>query len=191
MGVVLLLSGCGLLDRPGPVVDLPSGPPATVHAGWPGCLRIGAFAQWAENPPDHGRGTVPNGFVTRTVVLCTVRDDPGATPIEDQRTAATGFEQHADDPADVQKVIDYVALPSQTQPDPGHVACPAIGELEPWLFLVDDADRWIRPEFPRDTCGFTRGFRDGTPSPVQTLRYTDTPVCRVPVGTGEWTCEPL
>lgn len=147
-----------------------------------------AFESFADSPPDLGSGRVPTDFTTESVVLCTVRDDAGATPVSDQRTPATGFERRGSDPADVRAVLDYLALPSQSRPDPGNTACPAMAETDPWLFLLDATGRWIQPAIPRDPCGFSRGTFDGTPVPYTTMTFTDTAVCRVPSG-GSWRCE--
>lgn len=150
----------------------PSAPrtPAPVQQGWPGCVAVGAFEEDARGEGPHGVGGVPEGFAPTTAVICTGSERTDAAG----NTVGVGLERTA---TDVGPLLTYLAQPDERA---GEGACPAIGFLPPWLFLLDGDGRYVAPVIPRDACGLPIGW-SGRPVPWESLRYRDRVVRQGPV----------
>jgi hypothetical protein len=137
--------------------------PAPVTSGWPGCRTIGAFADPGGGVPPYPAGAVPAGFVPQRAVLCqtTTRDGTGGSRTVDLERTAT----------DIDPLLTYLDQPDEPPTDG---ACTADGWVEPWLFLLDSAGRFVRPAIPVDECGKPLGRgSDPDRTPWLTLAYTD------------------
>ncbi|MEU4401242.1 hypothetical protein [Micromonospora orduensis] len=153
------LSGCGeAVDGP---VDEPG--PAGIAESWTSCAEAapqagaelpvppGATsspvpAASTPNAPEIGR--IDPAFTPVTAVLCgrEIRPRPGGG----QEQVAT--ERHADE---IDALIEALRLPDQRRPK-GEFACTLDMIIPPWLALLDDRGRWLRPYLPTDACGKPR-----------------------------------
>ena len=137
--------------------------PAPVQASWPGCEAVGAFTDDRDRGQGPtGVGTVPSGFTPTRAVLCeeSSRTDAAGdpVPVDLERTATR-----------IDPLLSYLARPDEPPTDG---ACPAIGFLPPWLYLLDGSDRYVAPAIPRDGCGLPVDWR-GSDAAWRTLAYTD------------------
>lgn len=163
--LALLLSACAR------TVTAPPSAPAQIHDHWPGCRALGAFRDPYGAYDLGGRGAVPSGFVPVAAIACTVDSRLGASG---QRVQAA-LERRA---TDLDDLLTYLARPGRRSTRPARLTCPAMGWNPPWLFLVDDAGRWVFPALPVDPCGFPLGTFDTPPTlPYLSLEFSDTVVC--------------
>jgi len=141
---VVALVGC-TASRPGPARPVAEIVPTAAGCDEPGVSAqlLGARAASSGATPAAlpEAGTVPAGFTAVTAVECTL--GPDASSVVERRL--TG------DLAAVTAVIDE---PSARVPDDR--ACPAMGQVQPVLFLVDAAGRTVRAAWPLDECGFVK-----------------------------------
>jgi len=148
------------------VLQGPAAPrtPAPVQAAWPGCEAVGAFVD-DRAPELTGAGAVPDGFTATRVVLCTTADREDAAGAE----VSVELERSS---ADVGPLLTYLARPSERATDG---PCTADGWLGPWMFLLDDAGRYVVPAIPVDRCGKPLGWSDREAEPFawEKLAYTD------------------
>ncbi|WP_204912270.1 hypothetical protein [Microlunatus spumicola] len=130
---------------------------------WPGCVAAGAFVgDDFSGPPGAVVGSVPEGFVARSAVLCSREERPdaqdGQVLTELERTSTA-----------VGPLLTYLARPSE---EPTDDPCPAIGIGRPWLFLLDASGRYLVPAIPTDACGLPLGWSDERQA-WETVPYAD------------------
>ena len=120
-----------------------------VHQRWTSCAeQVPATADFIEFDAGQDALTMPlldDGFRPVAAVVCRTGERPGAG-VEEAR---------AGDPA--------VVLPALRLPDEPRTTgiCTMEMPAVPWLALLDDSGRWIRPGIPADACGKPRmEFRD-------------------------------
>ena len=136
--------------------------PAPVGDTWPGCEAVGAFAEPHGGGGPQRLGGIPTGFGATRAVLC----EAGQRTNAHGDTVAVDLERTA---TEIGPLLTYLAQPDER---PTNGACPAIAVLPPWLFLLDDAGRYVAPAIPRDECGLPIGWSD-PPSVWASLSYTD------------------
>ncbi|MFI6782969.1 hypothetical protein [Micromonospora sp. NPDC050276] len=153
LGVALV--GCNDTDQ---VPRTPVGPyPADIVAGWTSCAedapRAGEIISVPSTgtpppPADYPRaGFIDPGFTPVAAVICGREIRPGPNG---------GHEQIATErlAKDIAPLLTALRLPSQETG--GNVACTLDMVVPPWLALVDDRLRWLRPSLPTDSCGKPR-----------------------------------
>ncbi|MDG4756384.1 hypothetical protein [Micromonospora sp. WMMD710] len=145
----MALGGCagsatGPADEPGP---------ARIVDRWTSCAQAAPQADAvlltppaaARDEPESGR--IDPAFTPVAVVLCgrEIRPRPGGG----QEQVAT--ERRADE---IGALVDALRLP--TQRADGEIACTLDMIVPPWLALLDERGRWLRPYLPTDVCGKPR-----------------------------------
>lgn len=172
--VLLALLALAALGLGGCARTLEAAPaaPAAIHATWPGCPALGAFDDPQRNAGPPGAGALPDGFVPREAVVCTV----GERSTPEGALVQVGLERRA---TDLGSLLGYLARPSEVSSRPDELVCPAMAVLPVWLFLADAEGRWVTPALPTDACGFPLGTFGGTASGLDQLRYRDTVVQRL------------
>ncbi|MFG1885259.1 hypothetical protein [Micromonospora sp. NPDC049102] len=151
----LALAGCA-----GPA-STPKGPgPAEIVEKWTSCAEIAPQAgAMLPVPPGAGGSATPAGieprvgrmdpdFVPLAAVLCGRNVVPGAGGGREQ----VATERRADD---IGPLVAALGLADQER-GPGEIACTADLLVPPWLALLDDKGRWLRPYLPMDACGKPR-----------------------------------
>ncbi|MEV7331108.1 hypothetical protein [Micromonospora sp. NPDC093244] len=153
------LSGCG--ETVGGPVDDPG--PAEIVGSWTSCAEAApqAGAEIPAPPADTGSpappasarngpeiGRIDKAFTPASAVLCgrEIRPRPGGG----QEQVAT--ERHADE---IDALVEALRLPDQQRPR-GEFACTLDMIVPPWLALLDERGRWLRPYLPTDSCGKPR-----------------------------------
>ncbi len=126
-----------------------SADPAQVRDAWSGCLALASASGPGEQLDLDGKGSVPDDFQPTTVVQCIQDDRRNA----DRSIDRVIIEQRA---AADEPLLDALGLPSLRARRLETVTCPAIGYVDPWLFLMDADGRWMYPEIPREMCGEPR-----------------------------------
>ncbi|PWR12836.1 hypothetical protein DKT68_02175 [Micromonospora acroterricola] len=133
--------------------------PARIIERWTSCAeaapRAGAGVvlpapDGAEPLPtgeDPAIGRIDPAFTPVTAVLCgrEIRPRPGGG----EEQVAT--ERRADE---IGALVDALRLPDR-RPD-GEIACTLDMVIPPWLALLDERGRWLRPYLPADACGKPR-----------------------------------
>ncbi|GAB3944072.1 hypothetical protein [Micromonospora vulcania] len=150
------LSGCGG-PVGGPAVVDESGP-AQIVDKWTSCAEAAPQAGGVLSVP-RTNGLAPSGddptigridpaFTPVAAVLCgrEIRRPPGGGQEE------TATERRAEE---VGALVAALRLPNQPPPG-GEFACTADMVVPPWLALLDERGRWLRPYLPRDACGKPR-----------------------------------
>ncbi|MBM0277426.1 hypothetical protein [Micromonospora tarensis] len=158
LAVVLLgvaLGGCGGTNNESGVAEEPG--PAQIVDGWTSCAKAAPRAgemiavprpqTSAPAVPEPRIGRVDPGFTPVAAVLCGREIRPG--PNGGQEQLAT--ERRAQD---IAALLAALRLPNQQVE--GEVACTLDMVIPPWLALVDDRGRWLRPYLPTDSCGKPR-----------------------------------
>ncbi|MCF0092235.1 hypothetical protein [Micromonospora sp. MH99] len=153
----LVLSGCA-----GPV-NTPNDPgPAEIVGKWTSCAEVAPQAGVVlPVPPGSGgpaaptpAGTEPKigridaAFVPVAAVLCGREVRPRAGGGREQ----VATERRADE---IGALVTALRLPDQGR-GRGEVACTLDLLIPPWLALLDDRGRWLRPYLPTDSCGKPR-----------------------------------
>lgn len=150
----LALTGCA---RP---ADTPKGPgPAEIAEKWTSCAEIAPQAG-AMLPVPPGSATSPPAGVEPRVG----RIDPAFTPVaavlcgrDVVRGAAGGREQVAvERRADEIGPLVAALVLADEERGRGEIRCAGDMVVPPWLALLDDQGRWLRPYLPMDVCGKPR-----------------------------------
>ncbi|MFC4019456.1 hypothetical protein ACFOW4_16145 [Micromonospora sp. GCM10011542] len=92
-------------------------------------------------------GPIPPAFTPVAAVLCGRHVQP--QPDGGQDLVST--ERRAED---IAALVAALRLPDQAST--GDIACSADLVVPPWLALLDQRDRWLRPSVPTDVCGKPR-----------------------------------
>ena len=79
---------------------------------------------------------------------------------------------------EVAPLLTYLRRPSLQMTNPDGLTCPAMAWSPPWLFLLDDHDRWILPVVPTDACGFALDLFSEAGPAYRHLDYRDRVVKR-------------
>ncbi|MEV4122471.1 hypothetical protein [Micromonospora sp. NPDC049645] len=142
-------------------VTTPGGPakpdPAQIVESWTSCAKDAPRAgemisvPSPETPAPAGSdpriGYIDPAFTPVAAVICGREIRPG--PDGGQEQVAT--ERHA---KEITSLLAALRLPSQQTG--GNVACTLDMIVPPWLALVDEQTRWLRPSLPTDSCGKPR-----------------------------------
>jgi hypothetical protein len=144
-----------------PAVDRPGGPPV-VHPRWESCAPAAdadlAGAQDALVGP-----ALDDSFRPVAAVIC--RSAPVRRPSGGEDMVAA--EERADD---IAALVAALRLPDEERTDG---ACTLELPYVPWLALLDDQGRWVRPGVPADACGKPRReFREAFEQ-LRTRRVAD------------------
>ncbi|MGK5742389.1 hypothetical protein [Micromonospora sp. URMC 103] len=155
----LVLTGCATAaDPPGPGLR-EHGPPR-VEDRWTSCADAGAETRGAAPPTgtgatvlplltDTGASTLPlldDTFTPVAAVLCGQQP----TPRPGGGTDLVAIERRADE---VTELAEALRLPDEAR---AAGPCTADMVVPPWLALLDERGRWLRPGIPRDGCGKPR-----------------------------------
>ncbi|WP_347661538.1 hypothetical protein [Micromonospora sp. B9E7] len=149
------LAGCGgTTTKPGGGEE-PG--PAEIVDGWTSCaeaapragevITVPNTATSAPAVPEPRIGRIDPAFTPIAVVLCGRGIQPGAGGGQEQ----TATERRAEETS---ALLAALRLPDQ-QAD-GEIACTLDMVIPPWLALVDEQGRWLRPYLPTDSCGKPR-----------------------------------
>lgn len=147
LGLALVAGGCA-----GPAVERPAGPPVA-NPRWESCAVAAA-------PPSPGFTGAQDALAAprldesfRPVAAVVCRSAPVRRPAGGEDLVAA--EERADD---VTALVATLRLPDEKRTDD---PCTADLPLVPWLALLDEQGRWVRPGIPADACGKPRReFRD-------------------------------
>ncbi|WP_157742457.1 hypothetical protein [Micromonospora chokoriensis] len=145
------LAGC-VDTTGGPRVEMELGPAEIVDA-WTSCAEAAPRAGEVITVPDPQTsapavpepriGRIDPAFTPVAVVLCGREIRPRPNGGQEQ----TATERRAED---IGALLAALRLPDQ-QAD-GQVACTLDMVIPPWLALVDEQGRWLRPYLPTDSC---------------------------------------
>ncbi|MBQ0901907.1 hypothetical protein [Micromonospora sp. U21] len=143
-------AGPGVGDDPGPariVEKWTSCAEAAPRAGASIVLPAPDGAEPVPTGDDPAIGRIDPAFTPVAAVLCgrEIRPRPGGG----EEQVAT--ERRADE---IAVLVAALRLPDR-RPD-GEIACTADMVIPPWLALLDDRGRWLRPYLPADACGKPR-----------------------------------
>ncbi|WP_433312173.1 hypothetical protein ACQP0U_26605 [Micromonospora sp. CA-269861] len=147
----MVLSGCNDTVALTPGSDEPA--LAQIVDGWTSCAkeapRAGEMIMEASPPAvnEPAIGRIDPAFTPVTAVICGREIRPG--PNGGQEQIAT--ERHA---REITPLLTALRLPSEQAG--GEIACTLDMVIPPWLALVDDRGRWLRPHIPTDSCGKPR-----------------------------------
>ncbi|KOX10889.1 hypothetical protein ADK66_06870 [Micromonospora sp. NRRL B-16802] len=148
-----VLSGCAGTDTGPDGVDTPG--PAQIVDKWTSCAEDAPHAGAvlpAPPPPGGSASPVPDepaagridpAFTPVTAVLCGQQIRPG--PAGGTEQVAT--ERRADD---IDSLLAALRLPDQRGDE--EVACTLDLVIPPWVALLDQQGRWLRPHLPVDGC---------------------------------------
>ncbi|MCG5440673.1 hypothetical protein [Micromonospora foliorum] len=149
----MALSGCGGTGPGG--VDEPA--PAQIVDGWTSCAKDAPRAGETfavpntQTPPPAVQeptiGRIDPAFSPVAAVICGREVRPG--PNGGQEQIAT--ERRAEE---IAPLLTALRLPNEQAG--GEVACTLDLVIPPWLALLDDRGRWLRPHIPTDSCGKPR-----------------------------------
>ncbi|WP_327041777.1 hypothetical protein OG400_00480 [Micromonospora ureilytica] len=147
----MALSGCGGTETVPPGTGEPA--LAEIVDGWTSCAkeapRAGEMIIEASPPtvnePTIGR--IDPTFTPVAAVICGREIRPGRNGGKEQ--IATERRAEAITP-----LLTALRLPSEQTG--GEVACTLEMVIPPWLALLDDRGRWLRPHIPTDSCGKPR-----------------------------------
>ncbi|MEU7846634.1 hypothetical protein AB0B69_04425 [Micromonospora parva] len=151
----MALSGCGGTENgPGEAAE-PA--PAQIVDKWtscakdaPGAGRTITVPGTQTSPPaskEPTAGRIDPTFTPVAAVICGRQTWPGRRG--GQQQVAT--ERRAEE---IAPLLAALRLPSE--PNGGKVACTLDMVVPPWLALLDDRGRWLRPQIPTDACGKPR-----------------------------------
>ncbi|MEU7974068.1 hypothetical protein AB0B48_18740 [Micromonospora sp. NPDC049089] len=143
----MTLGGCGGTEIGPGRADEPA--PAQIVDGWTSCAteapRAGEMTMEASPPavdePTIGR--IDPTFTPVAAVVCGREIRPG--PNGGQGQVAT--ERRAEE---IARLLTALRLPDEQAN--GKVACTLDMVIPPWLALVDERGRWLRPHIPTDSC---------------------------------------
>ncbi|WCN80434.1 hypothetical protein [Micromonospora sp. LH3U1] len=154
LAVVVLgvaLAGCGGADIGPGAADEPG--PAQIVDAWTSCAKAAPRAGEVLTVPGTGTpapavdepeiGRIDPAFTPIAAVLCGREIRPGATGGQEQ----VATERHTEE---IAPLLTALRLPHQ-QVD-GDVACTLDMVIPPWLALLDERGRWLRPYLPTDSC---------------------------------------
>ena len=139
LALVLTASGCAGL--------VPGGGELTVHPRWESC----ADAFPADGPAVDGQDALSSprlddGFQPVAAVICGTEQQkrPGGG------SDLVAVEERADD---LTALVRTLRLPDE---DPTDLPCTSEAPFVPWVVLLDEQGRWVRPGVPADECGKPR-----------------------------------
>ncbi|MET8041200.1 hypothetical protein ABZU25_10045 [Micromonospora sp. NPDC005215] len=149
------LGGCGGTtiepgggDEPGPAQIVDSWTSCAKAAPGAGAvLSVPNTATPTPTPPEPTIGRIGSGFTPVAALLCGREIRPGANGGQEQ----TATERRAEE---IAPLLAALRLPNE-QAD-GEIACTLDMVIPPWLALLDDKGRWLRPYLPRNVCGRPR-----------------------------------
>ncbi|WP_030488153.1 hypothetical protein [Micromonospora chokoriensis] len=147
----MALSGCGGTGIGPGAAEEPD--PAQIVDGWTSCAKEAPRAgeMIMETSPPAARepkaGRIDSTFTPVAAVICGREIRPGPNGGQEQIATERRAEQIA-------PLVTALRLPSQQAG--GNVACTLDMVIPPWLALVDDRGRWLRPHIPTDSCGKPR-----------------------------------
>jgi hypothetical protein len=190
--LAVALAGCNdTVSAP----EVPVGPyPAEIVAEWTSCAkdapRAGEMTSVpsTETPPvvnEPRIGPIDPAFTPVAAVICGREIRPGPNG---------GHEQIATErlAKKIGPLLAALRLPSQ-QVD-GNVACTLDMVVPPWLVLVDERLRWLRPSLPTDSCGKPRpevlaalAGPDWTTVDTRTIRQVESPAAEAAGCAQQWT----
>ncbi|WP_433126713.1 hypothetical protein ACQPWW_28320 [Micromonospora sp. CA-240977] len=149
------LGGCGDTDIGPGGGDEPG--PAQIVETWTSCAEAAPQAGAILSVPNTGAptpagvepkiGRIDSAFTPVTAVLCGRELRPGPGGGRDQ----VATERRA---TQIAPLLAALRLPDQESA--GDVACTLDMIVPPWLALLDERGRWLRPYLPTDTCGKPR-----------------------------------
>lgn len=166
----MALGGCGGTDIGPGGADEPA--PAQIVDGWTSCAKeapragemITETSPPAVNEPTIGR--IDPTFTPVAAVICGREIRPGPNGGQEQIATERRAEQIA-------PLLTALRLPNE-QAD-GEVACTLDMVIPPWLALLDERGRWLRPHIPTDSCGKPRSeVMDALAEPTWTTVDTRT-----------------
>ncbi|MDG4805817.1 hypothetical protein O7634_03495 [Micromonospora sp. WMMD1120] len=151
----MALGGCGGTDIESGVATEPG--PAQIVEGWTSCATAAPRAgelitapttrPSASAVPEPTIGRIDPAFAPVAAVLCGREIRPGAGGGQEQ----IATERRAQE---IAPLLAALRLPNEK--GDGEVACTLDMVIPPWLALVDDRGRWLRPYLPTDPCGKPR-----------------------------------
>ncbi|RAO01437.1 hypothetical protein [Micromonospora noduli] len=151
----MALGGCGGTDIGPGRADEPA--PAQIVDGWTSCAKAAPRAgevitgpTTETSPPavkEPTIGRIDPAFTAVAAVICGREIRPGPNGGQEQIATERRAEQIA-------PLLTALRLPSEQTG--GEVACTLEMVIPPWLALVDDRGRWLRPQIPTDSCGKPR-----------------------------------
>ncbi|MCG5442892.1 hypothetical protein NIE79_000681 [Micromonospora sp. NIE79] len=151
----MALGGCGATDIGPGGADEPG--PAQIVDGWTSCAEAAPRAgemitvPTTETPPPAVKeptiGRIDPAFTPVAAVICGREIRPGPNGGQEQVATERRAEQIA-------PLLTALRLPSEQTG--GEVACTLEMVVPPWMALVDDRGRWLRPHIPTDSCGKPR-----------------------------------
>ncbi|MET8360554.1 hypothetical protein [Micromonospora sp. NPDC005171] len=147
----MALGGCGGTEIGPGKADEPA--PAQIVDGWTSCAKEAPQAGEvlsvpnAETSPPTGKeptiGRIDPAFTPVAAVICGREIRPGANGGQEQIATERRAEEIA-------PLLTALRLPDEQAG--GEVACTLEMVIPPWLALVDDRGRWLRPHIPTDSC---------------------------------------
>ncbi|MGW3854192.1 hypothetical protein [Micromonospora arida] len=166
----MAMGGCGGTEIGPGGADEPA--PAQIVDGWTSCAkeapRAGEMITETSPPavkePTIGR--IDPAFTPVAAVICGREIRPGPNGGQEQIATERRAEQIA-------PLLTALRLPSEQTG--GEVACTLDMVIPPWLALLDERGRWLRPHIPTDSCGKPRGeVMDALAEPTWTTVDTRT-----------------
>ncbi|MEU8255469.1 hypothetical protein AB0C06_14545 [Micromonospora inaquosa] len=152
----MALSGCGGTESGPGGADEPA--LAQIVDGWTSCAkdapRAGEMimAPRTQTSPPAGKepttGRIDPTFTPVAAVLCGRATRPGRQGGHEQIATERRTEEIA-------PLLTALGLPSE-RAGGKNVACTLDMVIPPWLALLDDRGRWLRPQLPTDACGKPR-----------------------------------
>ncbi len=134
---------------PGPVPPGKSGPQEEAPtAGRTASASPGSAAS-PDSPEFPESGSVPDGFTPVEVIRCSAFAAPAV--VDKAGRWSTVKEERLS--GDLEPLLRALSLPSERG---GQMACPAIMEVLPELWLVDAAGQAVRPARPSTACGLSK-----------------------------------
>ncbi|MEH0929378.1 hypothetical protein [Micromonospora sp. CPCC 205558] len=151
----MALSGCGGTESGPGGADEPA--PAQIVDGWTSCAKDAPRAGDMMVP--HPQTSSPAGkeptagridptFTPVAAVICGRATRPGRQGGHEQVATERRTEE-------IGPLLTALRLPSE-QAGGKKVACTLDMVVPPWLALLDDRGRWLRPQLPTDACGKPR-----------------------------------
>ncbi|MGC4839293.1 hypothetical protein ACLQ3D_32790 [Micromonospora vinacea] len=189
----MALGGCGGTEIGPDRAD--DAAPAQIVDGWTSCAKQAPqagevlSAPKAETSPPATKeptiGRIDPTFTPAAAVICGREIRPG--PNGGQEQIAT--ERRAEE---IAPLLTALRLPSEQADE--EVACTLEMVVPPWLALVDDRGRWLRPHIPTDSCDKPRtevinaltGPR-WTTVDIRTIRQIESPAAEAAGCAQQWT----
>ncbi|MFF0471372.1 hypothetical protein ACFYPX_28540 [Micromonospora zamorensis] len=141
-------SGPGRAEEPGPAQIADSWTSCRAAAPQAGAvLSVPNTATPTPTAPEPKIGRIDPAFTPVAAVLCGREIRPGVNGGQEQTATERRAEQIA-------PLLAALRLPNE-QAD-GEIACTLDMVIPPWLALLDDRGRWLRPYLPTNVCGRPR-----------------------------------